>query len=132
MATYAGYNAGAGISGIPTGILGGITATLGIVCPAIVVICIISKFMQKFKDNKYVKSAFYGLRPASIGLILAALFGVVNIALINLGANSVASFFNVKGIILALCLFLLQKFFKKIHPIALIAIAAVVGIIFKF
>ena len=124
MATFAGYQT--------AGVFGGIIATLGLVAPAIIIIFIVAKILNAFKDNKYVQRAFYGLRPASVGLILAALFGVVKIALINLGAASVAGFFNVKGIILALCLFLLQKFFKKIHPIALIGIAAVVGIIFKF
>lgn len=124
MATYAGYQT--------AGILGGIIATLGLIAPAIIIIFIVAKILNAFKDNKYVKGAFYGLRPASIGLILAALFGVVKIALINLDAKTLGGFFNYKAIILAVCLFLIQKFFKKIHPIALIAIAAVVGIIFKF
>ena len=124
MATYAGYQT--------EGILGGIVATLGLIAPAIIVIFIVAKILDAFKDSKYVKGAFYGLRPASIGLILAALFGVVKIALINLDAKTVGGFFNVKAIILAVCLFVLQKVFKKLHPIALIGIAAVVGIVFKF
>ena len=124
MATYAGYQS--------AGILGGIIATLGLIAPAIIIIFIVARILDAFKDNKYVKGAFYGLRPASIGLILAALFGVVKIALINLDATTVGGFFNVKAIILAVCLFVLQKIFKKLHPVALIAIAAVVGIVFKF
>lgn len=124
MATYAGYQT--------AGILGGIIATLGLIAPAIIIIFIVAKILNAFKDNKYVKGAFYGLRPASIGLILAALFGVVKIALINLDAKTIGGFFNVKAIILAVCLFILQKVFKKLHPIALIGIAAVVGIVFKF
>lgn len=124
MATYAGYQA--------AGIFGGIVATLGLVAPAIIIIFIVAKVLNAFKDNKYVQSAFYGLRPASVGLILAALFGVVKIALINIDAKTAMGFFNIKAIILAVCLFVLQKIFKKIHPIALIGIAAVVGIVFKF
>ena len=124
MATYAGYQT----AGIP----GGAIATLGLIAPAIIIIFIVAKVLNAFKDNKYVKAAFYGLRPASVGLILAALFGVVKIALINIGANSIGGFFNIKAIILAVCLFVIQKVFKKLHPIALIGIAAVVGIIFKF
>ena len=124
MATYAGYQT--------EGILGGIVATLGLIAPAIIVIFIVAKILDAFKDSKYVKGAFYGLRPASIGLILAALFGVVKIALINLDAKTIGGFFNVKAIILAICLFIMQKVFKKLHPIALIGIAAVVGIIFNF
>lgn len=124
MATYAGYQT--------SGIIGGIIATLGLVAPAIIVIFIVAKILNAFKDNKYVKAAFYGLRPASVGLILAALFGVVKIALINIDAASIGGFFNIKAIILAVCLFTIQKIFPKLHPIALIGIAAVAGIVFKF
>lgn len=124
MATYAGYQT--------AGIFGGIIATLGLVAPAIIIIFIVAKILNAFKDNKYVQRAFYGLRPASVGLILAALYGVVKIALINVESTTVGGFFNYKAIILAVCLFVLQKVFKKLHPIALIGIAAVVGILFKF
>ena len=124
MATYAGYQT--------AGILGGIIATLGLIAPAITIIFIVAKILNAFKDNKYVKSAFYGLRPASVGLILAALYGVVKIALINVDASSLGGFFNYKAIILAVCLFVIQKVFKKLHPIALIGIAAAAGIVFKF
>lgn len=124
MATYAGYQT--------AGIFGGAIATLGLIAPAIIVIFIVARVLNAFKDNKYVQSAFYGLRPASVGLILAALYGVVKIALINVDAASVGGFFNIKAIILAVCLFVVQKIFPKLHPIALIGIAAVVGIVFKF
>ena len=124
MATFAGYQT--------AGVFGGIIATLGLVAPAIIIIFIVAKILNAFKDDKYVQRAFYGLRPASVGLILAALFGVVKIALINIDAGTIGGFFNYKAIILAVCLYVIQKIFPKLHPIALIGIAAVVGIIFKF
>ena len=124
MATFAGYQT--------AGVFGGIIATLGLVAPAVIIIFIVAKILNAFKDNKYVQRAFYGLRPASVGLILAALFGVVKIALINIDAGTIGGFFNYKAIILAVCLYVIQKIFPKLHPIALIGIAAVVGIIFKF
>lgn len=124
MATFAGYQT--------AGVFGGIIATLGLVAPAIIIIFIVAKILNAFKDNKYVQRAFYGLRPASVGLILAALFGVVKIALINIDAGTIGGFFNYKAIILAVCLYVIQKIFPKLHPIALIGIAAVVGIVFKF
>ena len=82
MATYAGYQS--------TGLFGGAVATLGLIAPAIIIIFIVAKVLDAFKDNKYVQSAFYGLRPASVGLILAALYGVVKIALINIDAKTVS------------------------------------------
>ncbi len=124
MATYAGYQS--------AGIFGGLIATLGLITPAIIVIFIVAKVLSAFKDNKYVDSVFYGLRPASVGLVLAALYGVVKIALINIDAKTFGGFFNYKGLILAVCLFVIHKFFKKLSPIVLIGIAAVAGIIFKY
>ena len=56
MATYVGYETG--------GILGGILATVALVLPSVIIIIIIAKFLNKFNENKIVKSAFYGLRPA--------------------------------------------------------------------
>ncbi|MBP3580540.1 MAG: chromate transporter, partial [Clostridia bacterium] len=44
--------------------------------------------------------------------------------------GKISDLFVLKAIILAAVLFILQKIFKKIHPIALIAIAAAAGIIF--
>lgn len=127
MATYAGYQT--------AGILGGIIATLGLISPAIIVIYIVAKILAAFKENKYVKNAFYGLRSASVGLIAAAGFGVAKIALLDAGkfaqTGNLADLFLIKGIVLAVCLFILQKVFKKMHPIILIVIAAVAGIMFK-
>lgn len=124
MATFAGFRT--------AGVFGSIISTLGLISPAIIVIFIVAKILSTFKDNKYVMSAFYGLRAASVGLVLAALYEVVKIALINLDANSFTGFFNFKAIILAVALFLIQKFFPKLHPIALIGIAALVGIVFRY
>ena len=126
MATYAGYQT--------FGVLGGAVATLGLIAPAIIIIFIVAKILKALKQNKYVQSAFYGLRPASIGLIGAAVWGVAEIALFNvegfLHTGKISDFFIIKGIILAVCLFIIQKIFKKIHPVCLIAVAAAAGIIF--
>ena len=128
MATYAGYTT--------AGVFGGIVATLGLIAPAIVVIMIISKILERFKENKYVNAAFYGLRAVSIALIAAVsvdgiLSGLFDVELFAESGNILDLFF-VKGIILAVVIFVLQKIFKKIHPVAFIALAAVVGIVFNF
>lgn len=128
MATYAGFST--------SGILGGIIATLGLITPAIIVIFVVAKILNAFKDNKYVQYAFCGLRPASVGLILAALYGVVKIAILNFDgftqSGKLFDLFNFKAIVLAVVLFVLQKVFKKLHPIVLIFIAAAAGIVFGF
>ena len=128
MATYTGYTVG--------GILGGVIATLGLITPAIVVIMIISKLLEKFKENKYVGGAFYGLRAVSIALIAAVAVDVILSTLFNIGAfkatGNIFDLFSIKAIILAVSIFILQKVFKKLHPVAFIAISAVVGIVFNF
>ena len=120
MSTYAGYKT----AGIP----GGILATLSLAAPSV-------KFLNKFRDNPHVEGAFYGLRPASIAMITAAGLNVAKVALVNISAfeasGNVADLFLPKAIILAVVIFVGQKKLKW-SPIIFLAIAAVVGIVFKF
>ncbi|MGN1317624.1 MAG: chromate transporter [Lachnospirales bacterium] len=126
MATYVGYT----IAKIP----GGILSTLGLVAPSVIIIVIVAKFLDKFKDNPTVDKVFYGIRPASIGLIVAAGFLVIKEALLNVEALSGGDFlglFKIKSIIFAVVLYIgMTKF--KIHPIWFILISAVVGNIIVF
>lgn len=141
MASYVGFTAGSQ-SGTPFGsILGCLVATLGLITPSIIIILIIFGILQKFRDNKYVKSAFYGLRPASTGLIAAAGLSVVEISLLRLGLFSeqgLGAIFDWKAIILAVILYLAMKYLPKankkldLHPAFYLLLSAIVGIILKF
>jgi len=128
MATYVGYTT--------AGVFGSLVATLGLITPSVIIILIVAKFLKKFKDNRQVKNAFYGLRPASMGLICAAGIGVFAITLFNYKlfsrTGSFFDLFEIKAIILAVALFVLSNVFKRIHPVAWIAIAAVIGVTFRF
>lgn len=134
MATYIGFQVGSEM-GLPFGVLGSIVASVGEVTPAIIIIMIISKMLMKFRDSKYVEYTFYGLRAASVGLITAAWLGVAQIAFFNSEAMAQSDSFlmavDYKSIILSALIFFLATKFKKLHPIALIVLAAAVGIIFK-
>ena len=59
MATYTGFQ--------HSGVIGSIAATFGLVLPSVIIIILISKVLEKFRSNKYVEYAFYGLRPAVLG-----------------------------------------------------------------
>ena len=72
MATYVGFVTGMNQHGTTGAVMGGITATLGLITPSVIIILIIAIFLKNFRENTYVKKAFYGLRPASTGLIAAA------------------------------------------------------------
>lgn len=134
MATYVGYQSGE-VFGVAGGIFGGIIATLGLITPSIIVIVIVARMLQKFKDSKYVEYAFYGLRAASIGLVASACLGVAKIAFWNAEimaeSGSVFAAVDYKSIILSAVIFFCITKFKKLHPIALILFSAVVGILLK-
>ena len=137
MATYVGFITGMEQGGLPFAILGATVATIGLIAPSIIVILIIASFLRNFRDNKYVNHAFYGLRPASAGLIAAAGLSVVQSALFfpehfakEFNPNAV----NWTGWILAIVLWILTNKIKKtkgLHPIVFIAASAVVGIVFS-
>lgn len=126
MASYVGFKT--------LGIFGGIVATLGLVCPAIIVIILVSKILDKFKESVLVQKVFYGLRPASTALIAAAGLGVAKITLLKLDifkeTGAVLDLLNWKCVILAVIIYITFKKFKK-HPILYIALSAVAGIIFQ-
>lgn len=131
MATYVGFTT--------AGMWGGIIATIGLVTPSVIIIIIIARFLKAFRENKYVDAAFYGLRPASTGLIAAAGMTVVMITLVQLDlfkkTDSILNLFNWKSVTLALIIYILTnhiKQTKKLHPVFFIAGSAVIGILFGF
>ena len=130
MATYVGYITGMGQGGIGNAILGAVTATLGLVLPSLIVILIVAAMLKRFKDSPLVQKVFYGLRPASTGLITAA---GLSVAVSNLFGSAPFSI-NYTGWILAVILWLLTnkvKQTKKLHPIVFIDASALVGILFS-
>lgn len=122
MATFAGFNT--------AGILGGVTATMGIVVPALLVIILIAKVLDKFKQNKYVISAFYGIRPAVAALILASAWNVIQTTLFDTDAQGLA-FFNWPALLCFAILYFLLVKYKK-HPVLYIGLAALAGIFIPF
>ena len=130
MATYVGYT----LRGVP----GALTATVGLITPSIIIILIIAKFLQAFKDSPLVDAAFYGLRPASTGLIAAAGLSVLALVLVNPGVSEgagILELINIKSILLIAILYYFTAVCKKtkgLHPVCFIAASAVVGIVFQF
>ncbi len=137
MATYVGFVTGMQDAGLITAIFGAIVATVGLVTPSVIVILIVAAVLKSFRNNRYVESAFYGLRPASTGLIAAAGLSVVFSTMVVIGADGLNHVFslNWKGAVLAVVLWLLTNVVektKKWHPIVFIGFAALIGVIFQF
>ena len=133
MATYVGYH----MFGVP----GAICTTLSLVLPSFIIMIILAGLMHKYSGNRIVQSVFSGLRPAAIGLIAAAGFSVLLIALFpGYGGSTVFDFGQLSGLFSwkALVFFLVVMAatqvpkVKDLHPVLYIAVAAVVGIVFEF
>ncbi len=121
MATYVGYTS--------FGVLGGILATLSLVTPSVIVVCIIANMLEKFKNSRLIKEIFAGLRPAVVGLIISAVAGIFISTLFHTDAVGIAAFFNWKCIILYAIMLVFYHYFKKLHPIWIILICAAAGIL---
>lgn len=127
MATYVGFHI--------KGILGALLATFSLVLPSVVIIILVSRVLEKFKQNKMVDAIFSGLRPASAGLIAGAMFEVFLTSLFHIeawGGKSFTALFNLPAIIIFIILFAAIQKFPKIHPILFIIMGGFCGVIFAF
>lgn len=120
MATYVGTE--------QVGFFGAFSATLGVVLPSFIIILIVAKCYEKFQSSKIVKGCMSGLKPCVVGLIGAA---VINIAAsVLFPAGITLSAFSGVNLYISLAIFAVMAVlaFKKVHPILIIALSAVIGI----
>jgi len=110
-ATYIGYMA--------TGnILGSIIATFAVCLPSFIIFLFIARAYAGFISNRYVESAFSVLRPVTVGLIAAVVLLLMNSE----------NFTGWASVLIFLVAFILTKILK-LHPILLIILAGIMGII---
>jgi chromate transporter len=115
------------------GVAGGILAALGLVSPAVIVIAIVTRALQSFKESKAAASVFSGLRPAATGLLCAAGWGVWRLTLYN--GNLAGSLWYEcirwrEGLVCAAIYLLIVKF--RGHPVIYIALGAAAGMLLGF
>lgn len=122
-----GVNAATYVGFLTDGLVGAVTSTVGLIAPSIVIIILISRVLERFRDSRLVDDLFYGLRPASTGLIAAAGFLVVKSTFLAPAAVSLPAGIRWPQVALAVVLYVTVKKFNK-HPIVYIAASAVVGI----
>lgn len=101
-----------------SGILGSVAATLGVVTTSFILVSIASKAMEKFKESKVLKGALLGMRPVLIALIIQAFVDLAKDAYVD-----------IKSVIITLIIGALLLS-KKVHPIACIIIAGILGVVF--
>ena len=133
MATYIGAVVGeTGFGGTLGSLFGSFCATLGVVLPSFVIILIVAKCYEKFKESSVVKGCMTGLKPAVVGLIAGAILNVFVSVFFPMGWNLEA--FKTVSFYLSAVIFgvMLVLALKKVHPIIIIAISAVAGIIIGY
>ena len=99
-------------------VLGSCLTTFAVCLPSFILVLVISYFFAKFKNNKYVVAAFTGLRPATVGLIAAAALMLMN----------KENFIDYKSFLIFAAAFILTWKFK-VHPILMIVLAGIAGLI---
>lgn len=108
-ATFVGYKL--------AGIWGSIFATLGVVLPSFLMIILIASFFTKVYEKEQVKRAFIGIRPAIVGLIAFSAYGITKTNVVDFKSSMI---------------FILgfgSLFIKKMDPVFIIIISAIIGII---
>lgn len=130
-ATYVGYEVG--------GYLGSAIATLGVATPAFIIISLVAKAVNRYKESTAVKGALEGIRPATVGLIAGAVITIGGAAVMpknSLGGNFAVlrglslsvgnSHIDLIAILLCgLTILLIQKF--KVNPMLVLIIIGCVG-----
>ena len=110
-ATFVGYTT-------TNSIWGSVVAILAVCLPSFILVLLIVRAYKKFRTNKYVDDIFRGLRPATVGLIAAAALLLMNRE----------NFIDYKSIVIFVIAFV-ATMFLKLHPILMIVLAAIAGLI---
>ena len=108
VATFIGYKI--------KGIVGAVTATVGIVAPSVIIIIALANIINIYMENQYVAHAFAGIRIVVIALIADVVIGMWKKAV---------------GSVLQGCIFaiaLLGLIWLSVSPVAVVLTAAVIGL----
>lgn len=123
MATYVGST--------QAGVFGAFLATFGVVLPAFVIILLIMVLLQNLLKNKYFQAVLQGVKACVIGIILATGLHMIMTNCIDVGSGMEV---NLRAVIIMAILLLITFLHKritkkKLSPIKLIAVSAVVGVV---
>jgi chromate transporter len=118
-ATLIGYKTG--------GFGGAIAATLGMILPSLLLIVALAAFLYKWHDSKWFKAVFYGLRPVVTGFIFFAAirFGGTGMDRLHISWHQAGTAIIVIGVIIAVLKY-------KLHPLAVIVMSGIMGIVFFY
>ena len=120
LATYIGSS--------QAGLLGAAIATLAVVLPSFLIILLVTALLKTALKNKYVQAVLRGMKPSVVGIVLATGIGMtagncfggagVNVRAVLMTALLLAAMMGHKRVT-----------GKKLPPIGLIVLSAVLGVI---
>ena len=118
-ATYIGYEVmmNSGASQFVC-ILGSFTATFAVVLPSFIIVLLLCKIYDRWKDHYMFKGVLTGLKPATLGLIGTA----------ALGLATPENFIDWKSFVICILAFI-ALYFKKAGPFSIIGIGALAGLL---
>ena len=111
-ATYIGYEV--------AGVLGSVVATVAVCLPALTIMMLITRFFLRLRDNRY--GVVMGMRPVVVGMIASA-------ALLLIFPHSADGRSFIDGWSWAIFIGVMVASVKKVNPILLIVLSAVVGVV---
>lgn len=115
MATYTGF--------MTAGFWGSMAATIGLVCPSIMIVCLVSRFWNKARSLAPVQSAFNAAKSAVVGLLLSVF---ISLFLLIFQSAGQIMFSSVKIGLFLLLTFLVFRF--RLRPVFYLLGMAVLGI----
>ena len=129
-ATYCGYTAvsNAGYSS-SMAVFGSAVATFALVLPSLILMILISKMFLKYMKTHAVQSVFNGLRPAVVGLLVAATLLLMTPENFSLPTVNPWQFFISCGLFAAT---FYGTYFLKINPIRMTIYAALAGLVLLY
>ena len=129
MATFIGSS--------QAGILGAACATLGVVLPAFIIILLIVTVLKNLMQMRGVQAAIKGIHPVVVALILST--GITLLVSTALGFSQIGDTITpdwitiISFVVVVITNFLYKKLTqKKISPILLIVISAILGMLLSF
>lgn len=123
-ATFAGYSA----AGAP----GAIVATFALILPSFLIVSLIARALEKYRQNRLVNELFLALRPAVTGLIAAAAWSVIQASLLKSALeDGFWQAFDWGNLVLfaALLGLLFVPKVRRLHPVFFFIVGGVVGVL---
>ena len=139
MATYVGSLQGSATTlGTFGGFLGSLIATIAVILPAFVIMLIFAIFLKKFDSQKHIKNALKGINPVAIALIASTALILLSDVLFPIStSDGVSVSFNRTSIFIFLIIVFIyivitRVLKKKAHPIMIICLGALLGLVVNY